>query len=157
VLASFGGHGLPLPYAEIARRNPLTLLTTDHETADDANAPGNLRRLTRSQLSAHGLRYADLVAAADVVISKPGYGIISECIANGAALLYTPRARFAEQDVLVTGMPRVLRCRAIDNAALISGLWASELRALLDQPAPIDTLSVDGAREAAEHVLALRG
>ncbi len=29
-----------------------------------------------------GLLYQDLVAAADVVVSKPGYGIVSECVAN---------------------------------------------------------------------------
>jgi UDP:flavonoid glycosyltransferase YjiC (YdhE family) len=34
-----------------------------------------------------GYRYVDLVRAADVVVTKPGYGIISECIANGTALI----------------------------------------------------------------------
>ena len=29
--------------------------------------------------------------AADVVVTKPGYGIISECIANDTAILYTSR------------------------------------------------------------------
>ena len=52
----------------------------------------------------------DLVRAADVVVTKPGYGIISEAIANDAALLYTSRGRFVEYDVLVKEMPRYLRC-----------------------------------------------
>ena len=48
------------------------------------------------------INYAPAVeAAADVVVSKPGYGIVSECIVNGAALLYTSRGRFAEYDVFV--------------------------------------------------------
>ena len=33
-----------------------------------------------------GLRYEDLVQAVDVVFTKPGYGIISECIANDTAI-----------------------------------------------------------------------
>ena len=42
-----------------------------------------------------GLRYEDLVRAVDVVLTKPGYGIISECIANDTAMVYTSRGRFA--------------------------------------------------------------
>jgi L-arabinokinase len=64
-------------------------------------------------LQARGIRYADLVAAADVVISKPGYGIVSECIANGTALLFTRRGHFIEQEVFVREMPHVLRTREI--------------------------------------------
>ena len=40
-------------------------------------------------------------APSDVVMTKPGYGIVSECLANGTALLYTARGRFAEYPVLV--------------------------------------------------------
>ena len=57
-----------------------------------------------------GLRYEDLVRAVDVVLTKPGYGIIAECIANDTALVYTSRGRFAEYPVLVREMPRYLRC-----------------------------------------------
>ena len=48
-----------------------------------------------------GFRYEDLVRASDVVMTKPGYGIVSECLANGAAILYTARGRFAEYPVMV--------------------------------------------------------
>jgi hypothetical protein len=40
-----------------------------------------------------GLRDEGLVAAVDVVVSKPGFGIIAECIANDTVLLYTSRGR----------------------------------------------------------------
>ena len=43
-----------------------------------------------------GLRYEDVVAQADAVITKPGYGIVSECLANRVPVLYTDRGRFAE-------------------------------------------------------------
>ncbi|HEX2955228.1 MAG TPA: hypothetical protein VHO70_00245, partial [Chitinispirillaceae bacterium] len=39
--------------------------------------------------------YQDLTASADVVISKPGYGVVSECFLNGTPLLYIPRMDFA--------------------------------------------------------------
>ena len=85
----------------------------------------------RRAIRRDGLRYQDLVAAADVVVSKPGYGIVSECIANGTALLYTSRGRFAEYDVFVEEMPRVLRCRYISQDDLLAGRWADAIDALL--------------------------
>ena len=59
--------------------------------------------------AASGYRYEDLVRAADVVVTKPGYGIIAECLANDTALLYTDRGRFIEYDVLVAAMRRSRR------------------------------------------------
>ncbi len=58
---------------------------------------------------AAGLRYEDVVRAVDVVVTKPGYGIIAECLANDTALLYTSRGHFIEYDVLTRDAPRFLR------------------------------------------------
>jgi L-arabinokinase len=100
----------------------------------------------------HGLQYQDLVAAADVVVSKPGYGIVTECIANGTALLYALRGRFAEQDVFLREMPALMRCREIGRDDLQSGQWEGAIDALLAQPAPAARPRVDGALVAAEAI-----
>ena len=97
-----------------------------------------------------GLLYQDLVAAADVVVSKPGYGIVSECVANGTALLYTSRGRFIEYDLFVAEMPRMLRCRYLSQEDLLAGRWADAIDALLAQPAAPETPAVDGAAVAAD-------
>ena len=68
-----------------------------------------------------GYRYEDLVRAVDVVVTKPGYGIISECIANDTAILYTSRGDFREYPVLVQEMPKYLRCAFIDHDDLFQG------------------------------------
>jgi hypothetical protein len=44
--------------------------------------------------------YPDLVASAEVMISKIGYGVFSECQLNGTPLIYLPREDFAEYPVL---------------------------------------------------------
>lgn len=44
--------------------------------------------------------YQDLTASADCVLSKLGYGVISECMLNGIPLVYLPRNHFAEYPVL---------------------------------------------------------
>ena len=55
------------------------------------------------------------------MVTKPGYGIIAECVANGTAMLYTSRGHFVEYDVLVREMPRFVRCGFIDQEALFAG------------------------------------
>ena len=100
------------------------------------------------------VRYEDLVAAADVVVSKPGYGIVSECIANQTALLYTSRGVFAENDVLIAGMKPVVRSRFISQDDLRSGRWEPSIRALLAEPEPREHMPTDGASVVASAILA---
>lgn len=136
VLVSFSGRGLDIPFERIARDEGLTILS----------APATLPP---------PLEYQDLVAAADVVISKPGYGIVSECVANETPLLYTSRGRFVEYDVFVAEMPRVLRCRFLPQDDLRSGRWGAHIKALLAQPPPLERARVDGADVAAELIFDL--
>ena len=81
VLASFGAYGADLPVERLLQSDRFTLVDPRREPPP-------------------GFVYQDLVAAADVVVSKPGYGIVSECVANQTALLYTSRGRFVEYDAL---------------------------------------------------------
>jgi L-arabinokinase len=134
VLASFGAYGAPLKY-------------------DAINATGQFTLLNVEQLPPHGLEYQDLVAAADVVVSKPGYGIVSECIANNTALLYTSRGNFIEYDLFVAEMPRVVRCRYISQDDLLAGRWADAISSLLAQPSPPERARIDGAEVAAAAIL----
>ncbi|MFI5179380.1 MAG: hypothetical protein ACHQO8_12480 [Vicinamibacterales bacterium] len=138
VLASFGGFGVDLPLETLRRSDRFTLL------APAADLPA-------------GLRYEDLVAAADVVVSKPGYGIVSECVANDTALLYTSRGRFIEYDVFVAEMPSVVRCRYLAQEDLRAGRWADDIDALLAQPAPPERPAVDGAGVAADAIVTMAG
>lgn len=152
VLSSFGGHGLGLDYPALARANRFRLIVTDYEQ-HEALATSRLLRLSRADLARRGLRYEDLVAAADVVVSKPGYGIVSECIANGSALLYTTRGRFAEQDVFVSQMPDLLRCRPISQEDLVAGRWQQAVEALLAQPRPAVAPATDGGSAAVNEIV----
>ncbi len=115
----------------------------------ETDAPTDALRLDRDQLDAVGLRYEDLVAACDVVVSKPGYGIVSECVANQTALLYTSRGRFREYPVMVEQMPSVLRCRYLANMALATARWDADVEALLAQASPAEHPLVNGADVAA--------
>ncbi len=159
VLGSFGGHKTSVPYEEIAKRSDVTLVITERESefAPSLQSPSNLHRFTSEELTKQHVHYEDLVAAADVVVTKPGYGIVSECIANGAALLYTSRGHFAENDVMVAAMSRVLRCRYIDQDRLRVGDWQADLDALLGQPPPPDGMAANGAEIVGREILRIAG
>jgi hypothetical protein len=138
VLPSFGGYGLDgIDLASLDLDPAWHVVTIPDPTIYEA-----------------GLRYEDLVRAADVVLSKPGYGIISECIANDTALVYTSRGRFAEYEVLVREMPRYLRGAFIENDALLGGRWRAALEAAVGAPAPPEQPRTDGADVIADMIAA---
>ena len=137
VLTSFGGYGLE----GLERRCP-SVAAGYHVLL-----PG---MIDETAMYDRGYRYEDLVRAVDVVVTKPGYGIISECIANDTALLYTSRGDFREYQVLVDAMPKFLRCAFIDHDDLFAGSWQPHLNALLAQPAPPMRPPVNGADVAAD-------
>nr|MDQ3421587.1 glycosyl transferase [Acidobacteriota bacterium] len=95
----------------------------------------------------------DLAAAVDVVVTKPGYGIVSECIANHTAMLYTSRGDFVEYDVMVREMPNVLRCRFLEQDWLRAGRWLEALDELLDSPPAPRRPDTNGAEIAAAEIL----
>ncbi|MFO0944948.1 MAG: hypothetical protein U1D30_03220 [Planctomycetota bacterium] len=49
-------------------------------------------------VSADAARFGgqNLIASCDMVMAKPGYGIVADCVASGTPLVYTPRHDFAE-------------------------------------------------------------
>jgi len=147
VLVSFGGYGASGP--RFARPDCLERWTV-FTTGDAGFWPEGVQVLADAEIYRRGLRYCDVVRSTDVVLTKPGYGIISECIANDAAMLYTSRGHFAEYDVLVREMPRYLRCEFISNEALIAGRWLEHLETLHAAPPPPVRPRTDGADVIAE-------
>ena len=144
-LVSFGGYGL--------RQLPLDRLDCLRDWGVVVSSPGEkplalppgIHNVREDAMYDAGLGYEDLVGAVDVVITKPGYGILSDCVANGAAMLYTPRGRFPEYEVMVRDMPRLLRCRCLESDAFGNGRWNEGLNELAAQPAPPEQPRVDGA------------
>ena len=152
-LSSFGGYGLgSLDLTSLDCLDDWTVVITG--TEKPRGLPAGLAFVQESTMYDAGFRYEDLVAACDVVLTKPGYGIISECIANDTAILYTSRGHFREYDVLVFEMPRFLRSAFLDNTSLLAGRWLQALDALLESPPPPERPRTDGADVAAEIIAA---
>ena len=128
-------------------------MITHRDASDEMRgAPAGVHQLSESRLYGTGLRYEDLVAACDIVATKPGYGIIAECIANDTAMLYTSRGHFVEYDVLVEAMPKYLQCGFIDHDDLFAGRWRAALDRVTSSPPPPERPATNGADVIAEMI-----
>jgi len=123
-------------------------------TGASAETAGPVHIIAEQGIYDRGLRYQDLVSAVDAVVTKPGYGIISECIANETALVYTSRGRFAEYPVLVREMPNYVRCAYLDQESLMSGHWRAALETAAGAPAPPERPATNGAEVVADMIAA---
>jgi L-arabinokinase len=149
-LLSFGGYGLPsLDLAGLDCLDRWTVVTTDRITSSEATLPPAVVFILERRFVGGGFRYEDLVAAADVVVTKPGYGIIAECLANHTAMLYTSRGHFREYDVLVRDLAQFVRARFIARGDFFAGRWRRALDSLAAQPQPPKAMAVNGAEVAA--------
>jgi hypothetical protein len=97
--------------------------------------------------------FADLVCAADFVITKPGYGMVADCLSHGTPMIYSDRGEFPEYPILVEGIKRYLSCCYMPNEALYSGHWEPYLETISQQPRLQPKLRTDGARVAAERIV----
>ncbi len=161
VLASFGGYGLPGLEADVlAKFKKYTVVTTANlpigrarKEMPTAERKGSFISINEEAMYDIGVRYEDLVGAAEAVVTKPGYGIVSECIANDTAMLYTSRGHFPEYDIIVDEMPKHIRAAYISHDDLFAGKWESHLDKLLAQPKPKKKVETNGADVAAEILL----
>ena len=151
MLVSFGRYGLDaVDWVTVTQPDDLAIVVTRDSvetgsTLSGTNAHTALFDIDLATMLHQGFSYADLVAAVDVVLTKPGYGIIAECAANDTALVYASRGDFVEYAVLVEAMPRLLRCAYIDQHDLFAGRWAPVVHQVLDQPRLTERPATNGA------------
>jgi hypothetical protein len=148
ILLSFGGfHASGLDLDALAEWREYLFLVSG---PTDSRAP-NVRQLPGQQVD-----YASLLAACDAVVTKPGYGIVADCLANQVPVVYTDRGPFREYDVLARGLESLGRARYAPQADVLAGRLGPHLDALravttpwawADQP-------LDGADRVADIALA---
>jgi L-arabinokinase len=149
VLLSFGGVGLPgLDVSGLGPLRELLFLSA----GEWPTAPANLRSVATAELQALGLGYEDLVGAADVVVTKPGYGIVTDAIGARTRIVYTERGDFAEYPILVEGMSRLVPSVHVSNEDLLAGRLGEPIRRALAMPFP-DEPDMTGADVAARKLL----
>lgn len=97
--------------------------------------------------------FADILASCDIVISKPGFGLVSECIVNQKPLIYADRGDFAEYPYLVEGIEKYLKNIHLPSADLYAGNFLHALEKIQTAPEPKYTLPSGGAEMIARELL----
>lgn len=138
-----GGWGLNINWAALGALNDWVFLL-------DRSLPisvANVRSFDQTEW-----RYADVAASVDAVITKPGYGTLTECIANSVPLVYVPRQGFAEYAALVDGMTPWGGGIPLSNADFFAGRWQNALQTALSCNLNRQAYQTNGAAVIA-HVL----
>jgi L-arabinokinase len=139
-----------------------TSLDWDDEALSNAEAlsayefftvkPLEWRRKNIHAIDRNRIPFSDVLASVDVVISKPGFGLMSECVVNRKPLIYADRADFREYHVLVEGIRRYLKNVHIPAELLYQGKLDEALRAIWNQSEPKETLAAGGDETAARRI-----
>jgi UDP:flavonoid glycosyltransferase YjiC (YdhE family) len=160
VLFSFGGHAGEGPdaarlahlgeYAFVA-----TAATREATTAATSRAIRHGRNLFLLPQLADG--YVDLLAACDIVVTKPGYGIVADLIANRVPALYVSRGSFREEPVLIGALEDEARAIPLARSALDTLDLGPALEQLRSLDRPWTDRRLDGAEVAARRILDFTG
>ena len=96
--------------------------------------------------------FVDVVRSVDLVISKPGYGLFTECACNGTPLLYAERPDWPETEHMARWIDAVGVAMPIAVDRLAAGDVTDEVQTLLARPAPVPAAPT-GIAESVELIL----
>jgi hypothetical protein len=96
-------------------------------------------------------RFPDLVAAADLVLAKPGYGLASECVTHQTMLIAIERLDFRETPVLLEQLGEFGPFSEISLERFLDGDWESVLASTAADRRPWSAVA-----EGSERSIALR-
>jgi len=107
------------------------------------------------QVPRRDIRVSDIFASVDTVVTKPGFGVTSDCIVNDKPMVWVDRTGFRETPVLVAEIKRLLRHVEIPEADLYAGRLGPALAAIRTAPPPSEALPTDGAQNAVRAMMKL--
>jgi UDP:flavonoid glycosyltransferase YjiC (YdhE family) len=149
VLLSFGGfNARGLDVRALGEWTRYVFLLTPPLSTTAGELPRNVVALAENPAD-----YVSLLSACDAVVTKPGYGIIADCLANQVAVLFTDRGPFREYDVLAQALPTLGPARYAPREDVLAGRLGPHLDALLESPARWTEQRVDGAQIVAQRLL----
>ena len=107
----------------------------------------NSRLRTTSMLP---IPFRQILAEADLVMTKPGYATILETVRNGIPLVYVRRYNFVDEQVLVDYAHRYGQAMELHIDQFHNGDWIEALETVQQIPLPQEPPPVPGTSAAAE-------
>jgi hypothetical protein len=151
ILLSFGGYDFKdLPMEAISRlKKEIVFLTTTE--VPDHNRPENL-----ICVKIPFLKYSGLIRFCDAVMTKPGYGILADCLVEKKPILYTERGPFAEYPVLTKWLDSSFPSVFLSRQDFITGRWNHALEKIFTSLPVFPPEELNGAEVMAERLLSLQ-
>jgi hypothetical protein len=115
--------------------------------------PLNWQSPALKRIGPESASFVDLIRAVDFVITKPGYGIVADCLSDGTPMIYSDRGDFPEYPILVEGIETHLSCCYMPKEDLYAGTWGPYLERLNQPSRPKPKFKTDGAQVAAERIV----
>jgi hypothetical protein len=119
--------------------------------------PLSWRRRNIHPLDRDRVKFSDVVASVDAVLSKPGFGVLSDCVVNDKPLIYADRSDFLEYAVLEDAIKRYLKYVHIPSADLYRGDLRYSLESIWHRPQPIESIRNGGDLLAARRIAQMAG
>jgi UDP:flavonoid glycosyltransferase YjiC (YdhE family) len=133
-LLTFGGLSLQaIPYQNLAKFPDWQFVTFDRDAPDLPNL---------INANCDRLRPVDLMVVCDRMVTKPGYGTLSEALRVGIPLICLTREGFLESENLISGVQNYAQHQIVSSEEFYKGDW-SFLDAPFKSPNLIDTQPLD--------------
>ena len=141
VLISFGGFNKgDIDFSLFSRMSGYYFIATEQTRIP----PKMIRIIENKTLSEKKLEFEDLIKVSYVVITKPGYGIVSDCIANKTPMIYAERENFREYEVLVSGIKKYLNSVFIPNEDLMKCKFEKYLQMIFENQGEYPEMEING-------------
>ena len=125
VLVALGGIAMQLPVDNWPRIEGVVWVFAEALQSD---------RTDMVNLDALGMRFIDVLASSDAVLTKPGYGTYTEAVCNGVPVLSIEREDWPETEFLNSWVAQHGHLEVITAEQFHSGQFARPLARLLDKP-----------------------
>jgi len=145
-LVLFGGCGNPaFEMQALAAMGDWLFLIPDA----DADAPDNVQSIHFDA----NLSGVDLMGFVDVVVCKPGYGVLSECWVSGTPLAWVERPDFPEFPMLKEWLDNAMPSAGMSRSDFQQGEWKQVLEKAVNHSGSFPVLHRNGVMEAANIIL----
>lgn len=135
-----------IPLAAVGKLTDFEFITTSQELP-----AANITCIPEGRLP-----YQDMLKGVDLVLSKPGYSIVSEIIGNQTPVAFVARNDFCEDPILRQGLLEYAVSEEISMEDFNQGNWQATFAALLARPKHWRAMDCNGGYVAAKKILSFR-
>jgi len=121
----------------------------------DKHAPSDLPDNVQTIRFDAALRPVDLMPFIDVVLCKPGYGVLSECWSTETPIAWVERPDFPEFPMLRKWLEKSFPACGMSRSDFQQGHWQTALDGAISHTASFPSNQTDGAIEAADIMISL--